>query len=380
VTFRWPTKITDSDDDLNSEITDYTYMQLIDQSQQKQFHKNAFKDDIPLKNQTKIIPENHEKFEHTKKKNNDIPYMEQKTNSKNVDSGNFSDIKEICSTNNVSVTKNNTKCNHCTTSDSSNLNLINTSFVYDIIREDKLRIILSNLKDTNCPLHYLDKFIDCMDFLRYILSYKPSNHYDTDKNVHNLSAPNSVHECENHHTLTSFTNLEEKNLISHSKFQMNNENAKCNQSAKSDKQQNNDSNSLSSELEKESEANKSSSSDTYMGMPKINFSHLIRSRDQLERFKNIKNQRKFRNSNKGKQHPEQIQFDQKKNIQQNNDSFINTEEYELDQCKESCKSKLSSIAAYNVEKRLEVKNIKADHIERGKTILIAFNLVLLISI
>lgn len=181
VTFRWPTPVTDSDDDLVSEVTDFIY------KNKTSFQSREQSDLI----QNKSAEENSSLGYHSKnssggnqivsgfKKEEDQKNSEaQAMYNKKIENSNSSNEMNASFSNKYKTNHDSKDSFNC----SSNLN--NTSY-YDIIKEDKLRNILLNLSEKNCPQHYLQKFVDSIEFIKH-LSYLPDN-FEPEGMKHNTS-------------------------------------------------------------------------------------------------------------------------------------------------------------------------------------------------
>ncbi|XP_011499588.1 PREDICTED: uncharacterized protein LOC105363555 [Ceratosolen solmsi marchali] len=351
ITFRWPRHVTDSDDDLNSEVTDFTYFKQISHNKQTNFSNATSKNDTSLENRAKPNAREHQ----TNKTNLELSRKESvdctspkihNTNKRVDDSGHSSEVRDISTSNAECATNNNRKCTHCTTSNCSNSNLKNTSYLYEIIREDKLRIILSNLGDKNCPPQYLDKFIGFIDCLRYILSYTPSNDCDAnDKQTDILSSKTRVQDCQNCNKTISFTEAQETRLLSQFNIQNYNECVKPKEVMKYSEKP--DDNVTSNCSESDDTANKSSNSDIYMGIPKVNWNRVLQSKiRQSESYKDIRSRKRNRNTTKMKQFQEQIECNKNYKSQYHNDSDIDVSRCNYNR-EQTRKTKSSPLLAYN---------------------------------
>ncbi|XP_025155616.1 uncharacterized protein LOC105186730 isoform X2 [Harpegnathos saltator] len=159
ITFRWPTPITDSDDDLKSEVTDQTYIcrnntpmksyKMIESTaqviQSKTLH-NRSSENIEKYNCTRNT-QSHEKYTFIKPSvpmNTQASSADIEKNEQNIET----DINQLFSP----VKK--------------------TNKLKDILQEDKLNIIINNLADRNCSPKYIDKIIEMFDCLDYVMSYR----------------------------------------------------------------------------------------------------------------------------------------------------------------------------------------------------------------
>ncbi|KAK2581676.1 hypothetical protein KPH14_002170 [Odynerus spinipes] len=175
--FHWPTKITDSDDDINSEVTDLTI--LCTQEDKNQHCKSNAISKVQIPNvpsgqiSSSGLGSNHWK-RHTleAKADNasnfdihvpDLRNLPISSTTKKADDRNIWNKENQCQAENVNVHK------------SSVLRKENT--MKDIIQEDKINIIVSNLLHKDCPKEYILKIIQMFDCLHDVFSYK----IDTDQ-------------------------------------------------------------------------------------------------------------------------------------------------------------------------------------------------------
>lgn len=152
-TFRWPTPITDSDDDIKSEITDITFA-------------------YSTSPKNKISPKKCLSEQKIKNKQNSHSY------NKKIDSftqTHISDVTENLCYNGENIQflinqYNNNKENY-KQKDNMNLNYCHiknkTKNVNDI-----LNVIVNNLTDKNCSQEYISKIFEILDCLNYVVSYK----------------------------------------------------------------------------------------------------------------------------------------------------------------------------------------------------------------
>lgn len=161
--FRWPTPITDSDDDLRSELTDLTY--------------------ACVKNNDSASAKESCNLQCTKFKNlNNVSEKKEKYKSTcnlQIHEKNTSFVKSISDLEKDVIPVVQTK-NPLRDEDKQNVNpVINppsgtkkVSKLNDILQEDKLNIIINNLVDKNCSQKYIDKIIEMFDCLDYVVSYR----------------------------------------------------------------------------------------------------------------------------------------------------------------------------------------------------------------
>ncbi|XP_011698454.1 PREDICTED: uncharacterized protein LOC105456246 [Wasmannia auropunctata] len=187
VTFRWPTPITDSDDDLKSELTDLTYTCVKNKktvSATRSCNLNNSKTEN-LNNTS----EKKEKFNHSTRSS--IQNYEKKTSFiKHFVSNSERDVIPVVQTKNIRLLpdedKQNVKSNINSPCSSTNQSIRKVDELYnyrDILQEDKLNTIINNLADKNCSPKYINKIIEMFDCLDYVVSYRTGSECDNDSVV-----------------------------------------------------------------------------------------------------------------------------------------------------------------------------------------------------
>ncbi|XP_070159261.1 uncharacterized protein PF3D7_1120600 [Polyergus mexicanus] len=181
VTFRWPTPITDSDDDLKSELTELTCIRTTNNKT------------IPMEINESIeyikSESPSDKFSKNGKGYHNCPthsfhrYEENTSFIKPLTSNFEKDIISIAQTKNIMSLHNedneqNIKSNVNPVASSKGMNKLK-----DIIHEDKLHIIINNLADRNCSPKYIDKIIEMFECLDYIVSYRAKSECTDDSAV-----------------------------------------------------------------------------------------------------------------------------------------------------------------------------------------------------
>uniref|UniRef100_A0A0C9RCP5 SANTA domain-containing protein n=1 Tax=Fopius arisanus TaxID=64838 RepID=A0A0C9RCP5_9HYME len=228
--FRWPTPITDSDDDLKSEITDVTDFRKarkrlastratgdpednIQRSPKKSFSMKNRMDKRPeeiLRESNQLSPRrqlNSNRQDRSLEgiQENKIPF----TTRRGLDfsrgpPGGLADIRnppiqdehnKSCCCSKVSNSKgyleepNDTienfmekirsqQMNSSAVSVTPSFGRLSMTSLRDIIHEDKLKIILENLTSRKCSITYIDKMIEMFDCLKYVVSYQPDDGID----------------------------------------------------------------------------------------------------------------------------------------------------------------------------------------------------------
>jgi len=179
VTFRWPTPITDSDDDLKSELTELTYIRT---TNNKTIPMETYDtiECINSENPSNISSKNEEKcnrsshsFQRCKENTSFVKPLVSKE-----------DITPIPQTRNMELAH----------EDKQNIDLdvnpllpeissIVMNKLKDVIREDKLHIIINNLANKNCSPKYIDKIIELFKCSDYIVSYRAKSECNDDSAV-----------------------------------------------------------------------------------------------------------------------------------------------------------------------------------------------------
>lgn len=151
--FHWPTKITDSDDDLNSEVT----MQSI-----------HIDEDKYLKSSNKICIND---TDHTPKINidNNVSNIENFVpNLTNIQFPNLTKKVHDSKIFNKEIRQEHINITNIT----QFLSVRNQRTLLDIIKEDKVNIIVNNLQHKNCPKEYIVKILQMFNCLEDVFSYK----------------------------------------------------------------------------------------------------------------------------------------------------------------------------------------------------------------
>ncbi|XP_072764348.1 uncharacterized protein [Anoplolepis gracilipes] len=182
VTFRWPTPITDSDDDLKSEMTEMTDMHMRNNNSFTETHE-SIEYSMP-ENPNNKSPKEKEKYYNCSTHN----FQSYKENASPVKpwryvSNSENNIIPIARANNIKLSRDednerNTKLNVNPLYNSKRM-----SELKDIIHEDKLNIIINNLADKNCSPEYINKIVKMFDWLDYAVSYKTKSECDYDSAV-----------------------------------------------------------------------------------------------------------------------------------------------------------------------------------------------------
>ncbi|XP_050456488.1 uncharacterized protein LOC126854130 isoform X2 [Cataglyphis hispanica] len=300
VTFRWPTPITDSDDDLKSELTELTY--------------------ICTKNEKDIFKEPCESFKYSSNKfgnpsENDQMKSSKKKRKYNCSTHSFQNCKEntslvkplISQKDIIPIVQTKNMKSTCDMDNEQNTEL-NVNPVYsfrgmnklkDIIHEDKLKIIIDNLADRNCSPKYIDKVIELFNCLDYTEYYRTKSECDYNSAIsanHETSCKQEMLQanlaCDNNHTDNKFENeLKEKGKNYRNSINLR------------DRSINNDSNltQLSNPINVKPKYDGNNDSDeseslTYVGVPKISIERVLHSRKASRKIYKHKIRKKSANS------------------------------------------------------------------------------------
>ncbi|XP_039307496.1 MATH and LRR domain-containing protein PFE0570w isoform X2 [Solenopsis invicta] len=292
VVFRWPTRITDSDDDLKTELTDLTYTC----SRNKKATSAAGSCNLNKHPKTEDQKYKSNTFEKKEKSHNSLidnsqNYEKNISSVKSFISNSERDIIPVVQTRHIK-----SLCNDENKQDvKSDINLSNSSkkiknTLKDILQEDKLNIIINNLTDKNCSPKYIEKIIEMFDCLDYVVSYKTESECNNDSVSfisHETSKPETIPMQQNlvcNNSRTNINKLENKPMELRSKIQRNNVDTYGHStdlgygSLKIDFntiQLSNSVNANKSENDKNSDL---SESETYAGVPKISFKRVLKAR------------------------------------------------------------------------------------------------------
>lgn len=181
MTFRWPTSITDSDDELKSELTDLTYTCVRNNKTISTMRSGNLNQYTKTKNLSNIPErkENYQNYSTYSLQNNEKNTSFVKPFISNLEK----DVIPVVQTKNINSlgdegNKQNVK---------TDINPLSSSRkslkLKDILQEDKLNIIINNLTDRNCSQKYIEKIIEMFDCLDYVVSYKTESECNNDSVV-----------------------------------------------------------------------------------------------------------------------------------------------------------------------------------------------------
>ncbi|XP_012540845.1 uncharacterized protein LOC105839226 [Monomorium pharaonis] len=299
VTFRWPTRITDSDDDLKTEFTDLTYTcvrnkKITSATGSCNLNEYPKTKNLTYKSDFEKKETSHNYFTHdsqnydkntsfiksfiSNSKKDIIPvvqtkHVKQPCGNENKQQNVKADVNSPCSSKKV---KNNLK---------------------DILQEDKLNIIINNLADKNCSPKYIEKIIEMFDCLDYVVSYRTESECNNDSMIsmnHETSKSETVPVQQNIMCDASRANINklENNLTEpKSEIQRNNVDVYGHSadlgygSLRNDSHANQLSNQVNVNKPMENDKNSDlSESETYAGVPKISIERVLKTIDLSRRI------------------------------------------------------------------------------------------------
>lgn len=173
MTFHWPTPITDSDDDLKSEMTDLTFISPRDRKTIPAMGSCNLNDCTKTENLSNIF-EKKEKYQNYSTHSSQS-YKKNTSFVKSYIPNSKKDVIPVIQTSNVKSPYNedNRRNVNPPTVDVNPLpSSKKINKLKDILQEDKLNIIINNLADRNCSPQYVDKILEMFDCLDYAMSYK----------------------------------------------------------------------------------------------------------------------------------------------------------------------------------------------------------------
>lgn len=277
VTFRWPTPITDSDDDLKSEITDFTY--ICKTGNKNNTRIRLYKMIEPTAQVIQLKDEPNELLEKAEERYNCThstqSYRENQTFVKSVVSNTEKDNSLAAQASNTSNKeyKQNTKTN---VNQPCSPKKINKFFLKDFLQEDKLNTIINNLADRNCSPKYIDKVIEMFGCLDYVTSYKTETEYDFNSVSENCNMFKSeAIPLEQISVYNKENDTNDKNLEKRTKSQIHS----CDLgygSIKNDTDPSQLESNMRNNDRQEHEDSDKSESETYAGIPKISIERILR--------------------------------------------------------------------------------------------------------
>ncbi|KYN10841.1 hypothetical protein ALC57_17041 [Trachymyrmex cornetzi] len=179
VTFRWPTPITDSDDDLKSELTDMTYAHV----KNKNTISATKSSNLNKSNKIENMNGTSKEKEICNYSTHSIPTCEKNSFIKPFIYNSEKDIIPVVQTKNTKslcdeASKQNFNSNINPPCSSRKVNKLD-----NILRQDKLNIIINNLVDKNCSQEYIDKIFEMFVCLDYAVSYRTESECNNDSMI-----------------------------------------------------------------------------------------------------------------------------------------------------------------------------------------------------
>lgn len=180
--FRWPTPITDSDDDLKSELTDLTYTCVRNKKTIPATESCNLNDYTKTENLNNT-PEKKEKHNYSTNKYNSQNYEKNASFVKPFISNSEKDVILIEQTKNIKSLRDEDNKQNFKSEKNPLCSSRKANKLKDILQEDKLNIIINNLADRNCSPKYIDKIIEMFECLDYVVSYRTESECNNDSIV-----------------------------------------------------------------------------------------------------------------------------------------------------------------------------------------------------
>ncbi|XP_060816752.1 uncharacterized protein LOC132907554 isoform X2 [Bombus pascuorum] len=264
-TFRWPTPITDSDDDLRSEITDITF---VESKSPKNRRSNLKPSEEFYASEASVNLNCTYDILQTKEK--------EKQNLKSHSCQKSDSFTQTC----LSDTIKNSPYREISTrslknqygNDKENINLNCTKTTVNSLK-DKLNVIVNNLTDKNCGEECVGKIIEIFDCLNYVVSYGTGK--DDGSNIENSELKGDKHIVEERYN----------GINNKSQDWVESESISLQRSVSSKVANNNNSSQRKRTFVEMSRNNDISTSDSeneiYVGVPRIPINRIIRQKDIL---------------------------------------------------------------------------------------------------
>ncbi|XP_043269770.1 uncharacterized protein [Venturia canescens] len=185
LSFRWPTAITDSDDDIKSGITELSCYPRFEKHTKSKSPRKRTRCSKPLSpiaststNKENEIAINQCACSHVK---SPVPGNSLETSIKSIESWPLNTTQSRHTSECGDREHKNRSMHNITNPASLNSTCKNSgNSLTNIIQEDKLNIILNNLADKNCPLQYIQKIMEMLECMKYVISYQTeSNNAET---------------------------------------------------------------------------------------------------------------------------------------------------------------------------------------------------------
>ncbi|KAJ8674976.1 hypothetical protein QAD02_010762 [Eretmocerus hayati] len=186
--FRWPTNLNDVDDDIQSIVTEYSFLRSKDQQNRSNISPKSDSNHSSLGYHSKIQSDSNQEPDRCKE-----PQKVQDTASETdhgIEKSDHSRVSATRKSEQKSVSKSaslkNLAAENCSSSYSS---LCTSSCLTKFFSEENRKIIYDGLKD-GCPPEMIDKFLAMTDFLRFLVS-KQEGGSDVHTDSLNMSKSNS---------------------------------------------------------------------------------------------------------------------------------------------------------------------------------------------
>ncbi|XP_032686221.1 uncharacterized protein LOC116851174 [Odontomachus brunneus] len=283
VTFRWPTPITDSDDDLKSEMTDLTY--VCRTRNKSNTLLRSYETIEPAKQVIQPKSQGNKSSEKVKTYNSmqsTKSYGENCTFVKSFVSDAENDRSLAAQASNVSneLNKQNIKTNVNQPHSPKKKNKLK-----DFLQEDKLSIIINNLADKNCSTKYIDKIIEMFDCLDYVMSYRTKTESDFNMVSENCNTSKSEENSLQVLLCNKDNNIDDNNHEKRTepKSQMHSSDLGYG-NIKNDIDPNQLRSHVKDSVKQEHEDFDKSESEIYAGVPKISIERVLQAREAMRKF------------------------------------------------------------------------------------------------
>ncbi|KAK0178825.1 hypothetical protein PV327_007673 [Microctonus hyperodae] len=183
--FRWPTPITDSDDEIKSGITEELLPRIIGRTprlRSDSFRSHAGTNITERLSSTINMSMSNEEISSCNKCRcstagsiNNESTKSSKTKLQTADNK----CDEVINVTSIDKTQG----QESSTSSATNFphsEKFNSISLKDVLQEDKIKIILENMNSKNCTIEYIDKVFQMYDCFKYIFSYRPEPNNETE--------------------------------------------------------------------------------------------------------------------------------------------------------------------------------------------------------
>ena len=175
MSFRWPTAVTDSDDDIKSEITEISFHPNFDKCKKttspKKRNRSIKKSslDASTTNDENRFDSNHCNCSkvHNASFSLEKSYKLSENLSRSHSRNSRDDLEQT-----EEVMQNDSKKLHDKNNSRWNTTQKIASTFKDILQEDKVKIIIDNLTNKNCSIEYIKKIVEMIDCTKFVMSYQ----------------------------------------------------------------------------------------------------------------------------------------------------------------------------------------------------------------